>query len=279
MEMASMINEELARRAKENMSFSDYKPGSATAEYNEVITEVKAKIDAAKLKVSHEAQEKLDRLYERYCIKYANWINSYNRNGANHVSVMISGASNYNMKAHEKYLKREGKLWEEYDDIKNIGHKISAIVAGDKIIKSDDTNAIDKLKEKLTKALEEHQAYKDYNVKARKEGKEQLMPYVLQNSNGRIKNIKDRIKHLERIAEKAANTTTEELTTEINGIQIIDNLELQRVQIIFPGKPDASIRTELKKNGFKWAPSQCAWQNYRNTRNLDKAKEIVNKAE
>ena len=33
-----------------------------------------------------------------------------------------------------------------------------------------------------------------------------------------------------------------------------------RYQIIFDGKPDAEIRTLLKSNGFKWAPSQGAWQ-------------------
>ena len=36
-----MINETLARRAKENMSFSDYKPGSATSEFNAEIDRVK----------------------------------------------------------------------------------------------------------------------------------------------------------------------------------------------------------------------------------------------
>ena len=156
----NIINEGHARRAKENMSFSDYKQGSATAEYNATIAEVRAEIEKAKTKVSPEAQERLERLYERYCTKYAVWTNNYNRNGAGHVSVMISGPSNYNMRAHEKYLNREAKLWQEYDELKNISYKISAIVAGDKVIKSDDANAIDKLKDKLLKAQKEHAAYK-----------------------------------------------------------------------------------------------------------------------
>lgn len=271
----TMINEQLARRAKENMSFSDYRQGSATAEYNAVIKAAREKIEAAKAKVSPEAQARLDRLLERYTVNYGNWVNKKNANGARHVSVMICGPSNYNMRAHEKYLSRESKLWDEYKDIKDIDSKISAIVHGDKIIKSDDANAIEKLKEKLAKAQEEHQAYKDYNAKARKEGKEQLAPYVLQNSNGRIKGIKDRIAHLERIAEQAANTTIEEQATEINGIQIIDNLEAQRLQIIFPDKPDKATRDILKKNGFRWAPSNNAWQRYRSHNAESIAREIV----
>lgn len=270
-----MINEELARRAKENMSFSDYKPGSATAEYTATIERTRAKIEAAKAKVSPEAQERLDRLMERFAVKYANWTNAHNRNGANHVSWMISGPANYNMRKHEKYLNREGKLWEEYEELKNIDSKIAAIVHGDRIIKSDDENAIEKLKEKLAKALEEHQAYKDYNVKARKEGSDPLPAYVLQNSNGRIKGIRDRIARLERLAEQAAATTIEAQTTEINGIKIVDNLEAQRLQIIFPDKPDADTRNKLKKAGFKWAPSNGAWQRYRSHDAERTAREII----
>src|SRR5665647_438311 len=173
-----IINEDLARRNKENYSFSDYQAGSATAEFNAVITEAKEKIEKAKLKVSEEAQARLDRLLESYTVKYASWINRQNQNGAGHVSVMIAGSSNYNMRAHEKYLDRERPLWAEYDEIKDIDSKIWSIINGDKIIKSDDANAIEKLKEKLAKALEEHEGYKAYNVKARKEGKETLAPYV-----------------------------------------------------------------------------------------------------
>ncbi len=302
-----MINEQLARRAKENMSFSDYKPGSATAEYNATIQAAKEKIEVAKAKVSPEAQARLDRLLERYTVNYATWTNKYNSNGAGHVSVMISGPSNYNMRAHNKYLNREGKLWEEYKNIQDIDSKISAIVAGDRIIKSDDVNAIEKLKEKLAKLEESQELMKATNAIIRKkkltdtEKIEQitklgiseataaklLLPshccaygfasYELTNNNATIRSTKQRIEHLEKLAEQAATTTIEEQTTEINGTQIIDNLEAQRVQIIFPGKPDADTRTELKRNGFKWAPSQGAWQNYRNERSLRTAKEIVSK--
>ena len=38
------------------------------------------------------------------------------------------------------------------------------------------------------------------------------------------------------------------------------NQEENRIQILFDGKPDAGIRSELKHAGFRWAPSQGAWQ-------------------
>ena len=132
----TLINEDAARRSKENMSFSDYRAGSATEEYNAVIADATEKIESAKQRVSDDGRERLDKLLNWYKAAYAGWINKYNANGAGHVSIMISGPANYNMRAHEKYLSREGKLWEEYNDIKDISHKIRSIIDGDKIITS-----------------------------------------------------------------------------------------------------------------------------------------------
>jgi len=268
-----LINEDLARRNLENYSFSDYQAGSATAEYNEVVADATAKVAKAKARVSPEGQERLDRLLESFKANYAGWINKSNANGAGHVSVMIAGASNYNMRAHEKYLSRESKLWEEYDNIKDIDYKIQAIVSGDKIIKSDDANAIGKLQEKLAKEEEYHAGVIAYNKKAKTEGKDRAPAYMLQNSNGRIKGIKDRIAHLERLAARAE--ATPQVETETNGIKIVDNLEAQRLQIIFPDKPDAEVRDQLKKNGFRWCPTAGAWQSYRSERAGRIAQEIA----
>ena len=33
-----------------------------------------------------------------------------------------------------------------------------------------------------------------------------------------------------------------------------------RLQLFFEGKPEQKVRDILKSNGFKWAPSQSAWQ-------------------
>ena len=270
-----MIDEKLARRAKENMGFSEYRPNSATSEYNREMEEVTQRIEAAKTKVSEEAQQRLDNLLNWYKSTYATWINKHNANGARHVSVMVAGASNYDMNGHRKYLSREGKLMGEYQQLKDIDSKISSIVYGDKIIKSSDGNALEKLKEKLQKAQEEHQGYKDYNIKARKEGKETHSTWVLSNSNQRIKAIKDRIAKLERLAATETKEIEPSKETEINGIKIIDNAEANRLQIVFDYKPDADVRTILKKHGFRWSPTQGAWQRYRGLEAERIAKELV----
>ncbi|MBU3173253.1 hypothetical protein [Clostridium estertheticum] len=270
-----MINEELAKRSKENYSFTEYKVGSATEEYNKVILQATEKIEKAKIKISQEGKNKLEKLLSSYKINYANWINKHNANGARHVSVMIAGPSNYDMKGHRKWEARENKLWEDFKNIEDITDSINKIIGGDKIIKSSDVNAIEKLKEKLEMAKIEHKEYKDYNVKARKEGKEKLASYVLSNSNGRMKGIKDRITRLEKLAEKETSEVDPSIETEINGIKIIDNVESNRLQILFNCKPGVEVRTKLKKHGFRWSPSNGAWQRFRGIEAVRIAKEIV----
>lgn len=67
------------------------------------------------------------------------------------------------------------------------------------------------------------------------------------------------------IAENAAAKASEpvgsaEPILEAGGVQVVRNHAADRVQIIFPGKPDASTRSRLKSSGWRWSPSESAWQ-------------------
>ena len=53
-----------------------------------------------------------------------------------------------------------------------------------------------------------------------------------------------------------------------------DNVE-NRVRLSFDGKPSAETRSLLKSNGFKWAPSQGAWQRQANTYNDARVESLV----
>ena len=242
-----IINEDNARRAKENMSFSDYRTGSATAEYEALCN--KADERAAQFPDNPNAQAAA----ERYKRDMGNWINSYNANGSRHVSVMISGASNYNMSAHGKYLSREDTLWQEYNTI-NAKFESAMHGAAKPVIHDSDSDALDQLKAKLEKEEAEHAKYIDYNKTARKAGKDALPAYMLQNSNGRIKALRDRIERLEKAQEKDARRF------DFDGGYVEENKEAGRTQIFFDEKPDEETRDRMKSNGWRWAPSFGAWQ-------------------
>ena len=51
---------------------------------------------------------------------------------------------------------------------------------------------------------------------------------------------------------------------------VVEDKDAGRYQVTFNGKPDAEIRTVLKQNGFRWAPSIGVWQCY-NTANGERS--------
>ena len=78
--------------------------------------------------------------------------------------------------------------------------------------------------------------------------------YALTTSNAAIKRVRERLEKLE--AAKA----TKPVEVEHDGYTYKEDAELMRVQFFFDGKPDEETRSLLKSNGFRWAPSQGAWQ-------------------
>jgi len=72
-----------------------------------------------------------------------------------------------------------------------------------------------------------------------------------------MRRIKERIAHLEKLEH--AETAEENLPQDV---KLVVNVEANRLQILFPGKPDEKIRSELKGRGFRWAPSEGAWQRH-----------------
>jgi len=79
--------------------------------------------------------------------------------------------------------------------------------------------------------------------------------YQTSNNSANMRRIKKRIEQLERASQRVT------VKTSFQGIcDVIENVEENRVQFIFDGKPDADVRGTMKKHGFRWAPSQGAWQ-------------------
>lgn len=121
-------------------------------------------------------------------------------------------------------------------------------------ISSDDPLAREKLQAKLEFLERNHQAYKDYNKKARKNGEQILAPYVLQNSNQNIKSVKDRLAALDKM------DSIKEVGYYFNEGEVRFDKEDNRVKIFFDTKPDEDIRNELKSHAFRWSPRNECWQ-------------------
>lgn len=50
----------------------------------------------------------------------------------------------------------------------------------------------------------------------------------------------------------------------IGDVKVVENYPENRMQLFFDGKPDQSVRDELKKNGFRWSGYNGCWQSYLN---------------
>jgi len=94
-------------------------------------------------------------------------------------------------------------------------------------------------------------------------GRRGVPGYVLTNRGAEIRRLKAR---LDQMAAETARAADPDIATEqeIGGATVIENVEAARIQLVFPGKPSAEIRARLKANGFRWAPSQGAWQRHLN---------------
>lgn len=84
--------------------------------------------------------------------------------------------------------------------------------------------------------------------------------FQLSNNNAEIRRLKDRVAQVERKAERIEQAPDEPAEREVNGVRVIENAAEDRLQLVFEGKPPAEVRDVLKRNGFRWAPSQGAWQ-------------------
>lgn len=47
---------------------------------------------------------------------------------------------------------------------------------------------------------------------------------------------------------------------EIGEVRVLHNVEENRLQLFYPGKPESETITKLKSRGFKWSPRNKAWQ-------------------
>ena len=276
------IDEETARNAHYCVHMSDYKPGSVTVSYRNSVNKAAQLVEQQKARVSTFYHDKLDALLNSYARRLAQWTNDYNRNQASYPSQFIAGAGNYNMKKHNRQMSREDSLWEEYRQIEAILDKIRSVGTGP--VDLTDPHAREMLTERLNSQRQMLEDAKTANAYYRKHKTLKGCPgftpkqaaaltapdsfdirvhgspfpaYELASIRGKIERTEQRLAELDHREQQAAEPQT---GTAFDGGQIVRNIDLNRLQIIFDAIPDAATRAALKQNGFRWSPKNQAWQ-------------------
>lgn len=274
---ASPIDETAAKRGHEAYSFNDYKAGSATAAYNATVGDVRAAAEEIRERIPDECRGELDKLVNRYAEKLADWTNRKNRADAYCPSWFITGAANYPHRKHEKQMQQLDRLYKEYSTIEGLENRIRNFEYEIKRrpIKAGDASAADKLRAKVEELTALQEKMKRNNAEARKCG--EAAPYAawaLSNNRQNLKRYSDRLAALEKAK---AEPTEQSDHIQGEGFRVVRNTEIMRLQFLFDGKPDEQTRTLLKSNGFRWAPSQMAWQRQL-TANAERAARTVAEA-
>ena len=111
-----------------------------------------------------------------------------------------------------------------------------------------------------------------------------FMPFRLQNGNAELRRIQARIDTLNKAkaqseAAKANPQAAAEATAanypKLDGVQVQENADEMRIQLRFDDIPPAETREKLKRNGFRWSPSQKAWQRLLNENGKYAAKSVL----
>jgi Domain of unknown function (DUF3560)/Large polyvalent protein associated domain 29 len=174
------------------------------------------------------------------------------------------------------------KAQEHENTAKHYQNKLSSMNS-EYVISSDDPDAIPKLKQKI-EALEINQqkmVAANKIIRSSQLSQEQKAEwlklnghdeslltgrfagyegYELSNNSANIRSTKLRLVSLEKQLEKAEQAETVEVDHPELGLKVVENNLINRLQIIFTGKPCKEVREVLKTCGFRWAPSQGAWQ-------------------
>lgn len=200
-------------------------------------------------------------------------------------------------KAHRRALERSNcammRSVHESEKAAYYQQKAEAAESNDNIYLGDD-DAIERLQEKIAELTDKQELMKATNklLRSKKSNEEKISglielgfshsgaenvvahgssfpAYMLTNNNARINATKKQLARAEALAQK------EDREYESGGLTIEECYSENRIRVYFPGKPDDDMRTNLKRNGFRWAPSMGCWQAYINRWTLDFVKEIT----
>lgn len=152
-------------------------------------------------------------------------------------------------------------------------------IENNKAISSDDPDAIQKLEDKLEKLKMAHELYIHTNKCLKKRDKtaflahplgteriwkilmdpkgnngKSLAWYVLPYNRAEISRVTKRLEELKKVS---SGKTTEKT---LKGVQVVENVEVNRIQLVFPAKPSYAVRKTLKSKGFHWSDREFAWQ-------------------
>ncbi len=232
--------------------------------------------------------EEFARYREGYRRRYLIWLSAKSRC----LSTMITGPANFPVARNEKRNRTEHRRGEDLIQFRERALKAirRELCPEDRPIMSGDSDAVERLREKLAEMEAQRDRMKAVNAAHAKFLKKPdsldasplsdddkalirryiapyswephpFAPFRFTNLGARIRDQKARLEALER--NKAQ--TPQEIKGEAARYE--DSPAENRIRLFFPGKPAREVIDRLKKCGFRWTPSLGCWTAYRTALN------------
>lgn len=209
---------------------------------------------------------------ERYIAKYKDWVRTLFDKHSRIMSAMITGPARFPTRRNEKmnnyYDSAVGEFreWRE-KALKAIARRIEDV----KPIEQKEVEEWERVKSMIDNHFLPTNLYNKLETIA-KNGNigliEKAIEYVEELNKKRERPIftsRHKFWKLAEVAQKciekkAETESKENVEIEFEGGKVVKNFSEDRLQLVFPGKPDSETISKLKSNGFRWSPRFMAWQ-------------------
>jgi hypothetical protein len=104
-------------------------------------------------------------------------------------------------------------------------------------------------------------------------GKKGFARYQFTNNLANIKRMKQRLSEMKSASEKSGESTIQ----EYEGVEVVNNFDVERVQLLFDEKPSEEVRKDLRGSGWRWSPKATAWQRKNTDAAIRSAKTLLDK--
>lgn len=268
MRQSVLAVKDLAERAGQGISMNPERMGA------QLLQELETGLTAFLAKVPDELQAEYEK---RYIAKYSEWLHALSRT----FSVMITGGSKFNNRRHEKMNNYEHAARERFDTwrekvVKRVNRQQRLVGWAEVERLQNKLDLLTELQERMKAVnkivrngklseIEQHEELEALGLPARTINEVMAEPqysflkkgfqsYHLSNNLAKIKATEQAIKR-----HTAMAISDDKEFTFDGGKVAVCNAD-ERIRVFFDDIPDAETRTMLKKNGFKWSPTNNAWQ-------------------
>lgn len=277
------ISKAEASRAHNATSFDPEKRGALdVVDYVQTLTGQYE--DLQKLATTPEKQAILDEEFSRYRAGYQGRYRAVLQAESRTMSPMITGPANFPVARNQKRLATVRNRW---DDLQEFERKALARIRNTinpTVFKGTSEKTIDEMGTRLEELKKQQATMKEANriIRSKNDVTRRLMAlgmneeaaatlqkpdfagrvgfpdYSLTSINNKIKTLETRQAQTKSKRETFESKGNE--TIQIGDAKVVKNYDENRLQLIYPGKPDQAVIADLKGRGFRWSPSNKAWQ-------------------